>query len=94
MFLIKMKRKTKIFSLNIKRTFSTNFSSKNIISFTKSTPKSNFSFKSSFKQISPMEDPEINNKHFDVAVIGGGSGGLSFAYVIKINYFFFYLKII
>lgn len=33
----------------------------------------------------PIIDPNINGKHFDVAVIGGGSAGLAFANVFKIK---------
>lgn len=29
----------------------------------------------------PLIDESINGKHYDVAVIGGGSGGLGFAFV-------------
>lgn len=29
----------------------------------------------------PVIDPSINGQHYDVAVIGGGSGGLSLVYV-------------
>lgn len=29
----------------------------------------------------PLIDPSINGQHYNVAVIGGGSGGLSFVYV-------------
>lgn len=30
-------------------------------------------------------DEKVNKKHYDVAVIGGGSGGLAFAFVIIIE---------
>ena len=29
----------------------------------------------------PLIDPTVNGEHYDVAVIGGGTGGLAFVYV-------------
>jgi alkyl hydroperoxide reductase subunit AhpF len=29
----------------------------------------------------PLIDPAVNKRHYDVAVIGGGSGGIAFCYV-------------
>lgn len=48
--------------------------------------------KMSFKP-QPVINPDINGKKYDLAIIGGGSGGISLAYV-KIQYYIYIINCI
>ena len=87
--MIMLKRKFNNLSNCFKKSFSTtnqhsySFATINNSESGSSTPKFNLNLKGIGNKIAkPFIDPSINGNHYDVAIIGGGSAGLAFSFVI------------
>lgn len=88
------------FSFTVKRTFFTYFKAKKPLENTTIFNTINdYSFGSSSEIISesdisklnikkPIIDPKIDGKHFELAIIGGGSAGIAMAHVASPKFFY------